>query len=321
MFSLILKIQAFLEQLRKKKALWFTSLTVAASLGIIGTMYYLTSMTSRSAKSMYEATHSSYMYDLDGNLEDTNKKLQIASNLLLANQGFIASLANKNDAAGLSSQLKKVSVELTGIDKSEIAIDLYTQNGVRVASSLDNAKLGQVVEYKGIQKAIATNTVVTGVEYEDGRVYIRVINPMGQGAYLELKKPIDYLVDTYNNDEKIFQVLLDKDLLDMKKLQEYKSVKVGKSYISIQGKASDIFLEKIADLDFEKLLANRYILTDSYFVAARPILDANGAKVGILLVGEDIMKDKSLPKMTKSISNGLTTAALGLVVALLILMV
>lgn len=317
MFGFILKFQAFIEQLRKKKALWFTTLTVAASLGIVVTMYYLTTMTSRSAQGMYEATHSSYTYELDNKIDDTVKKLQIASNLLLENQGFVGAISGANANAAL----KQASAAISGVDKGEIVIELYTQNGTRVASSSDKAKINQVLESKGLQKAITANATVTGIEYEDGAVYVRVINPTEKGTYLEVKKNIDFLADVYNNDEKIFQVLLDKDLLDMKKLQEYKSTKVGKAYLSVQSKSSDMFLENIAELDFDKLIANRYMLTNNYFVAAKPIMDVNGAKVGVLLVGEDIMKDKSLPKMTKSITNGITTAALGLVVALLVLMV
>ena len=107
----------------------------------------------------------------------------------------------------------------------------------------------------------------------------------------------------------------------MKKLQAFKHQKVGRNEVSVQAKADGSFLNKITELDFDKIIADKYILSDDYFVLAKPLLNVDGKKVGVIVVGESIMKENGLPKMTKKISTGLTTAALGLVVALLVLMI
>ena len=120
MFGMILKLQAFMEKLKKRKALWFSTLTTLSVLGIIGTLYYLNSMTSRAAKNMYEATNASYFYDLDSKVADSMHKLEIIGSLLVGNQGFVAAMNNQNDVAGITAQLKKVSADASRIDKYTI---------------------------------------------------------------------------------------------------------------------------------------------------------------------------------------------------------
>ncbi|MGE4398969.1 MAG: hypothetical protein AB7D29_05530 [Campylobacterales bacterium] len=319
MFGMVLKFQAFMERLKKNKGMWFTTLTTVAILGIIGTLYYLNSMTTRAAKNLYEGTNASYFYDLDSKINDSTQKLEASAALLVANQAFTAALGN---AATANAQLKKVGEDLSKISKSPVVAEFYTKNLVKVASSADNAVLnGQPYDYsKGLQKALTSNQPVSGLEYQDGQVFIRVLYPTANGI-LEIKKSTDFLVDVYSANEKIFQVLLDKDLLDMRKVQEYKNQKIGKSFISVQSKTDAYFLDKLSNIDIDKTITDKYTLTDEYFVLAKPILDPNGKRLGVVVIGEQILKENGLPKMVKSISNGLTTAALGLVVALLMLMV
>lgn len=319
MFGMVLKFQAFMERLKKNKGMWFTTLTTVAILGIIGTLYYLNSMTTRAAKNLYEGTNASYFYDLDSKINDSTQKLEASAALLVANQAFTAALGN---AATATAQLKKVGEDLSKISKSPVVAEFYTKNLVKVASSADNAVLnGQPYDYsKGLQKALTSNQPVSGLEYQDGQVFIRVLYPTANGI-LEIKKSTDFLVDVYSANEKIFQVLLDKDLLDMRKVQEYKNQKIGKSFISVQSKTDAYFLDKLSNIDIDKTITDKYTLTDEYFVLAKPILDPNGKRLGVVVIGEQILKENGLPKMVKSISNGLTTAALGLVVALLVLMV
>lgn len=319
---MILKLQAFMERLKKRKALWFTTITTLAFLGIIGTMYYLNSMTSRSTKNLYEATNASYFYDLESKIADAMLNLEIVGNMLIQNQEFMKIIDSMETNENISSQLNAVSQNLAKLDKTEIMIDVYNKNMLKIGSSLVGDILVNQVngDSLGLQKALSSQQLISTIEYEDGKVFIRAIYPTQNGA-LEVKKTIDFLVDSYKSNGKIFQVLLDRDVLDMKKMQAFKHQKVGKFEISVQSKVDDEFLDKIADLDFDKIVANKYLLTGQYFILAKPILNVDGKRVGLFVIGENTLRDDSLPKMTKKISTGLTTAALGLVVALLVLMI
>jgi len=321
MFSMILKLQAFLEKLKKRKALWFTTIAILSIFGIIGTLYYLNTMTHRATKNLYEATNLSYFYDLESKIADSLLNLEVVGTMLLANQEFVTAINVENNVTSIITKLNTMNADLQKIAKSDIVIELYTKNFIKIASSSKNPILNtQPYESQGLQRVIATNQVVSGIEYQDGQVFLRALYPTKNGI-LEIKKSIDFLVDTYNANGKNFQILLDRDFLDMKKMQEFKSQKVGNYEISVQSKVDNDFLSKLADLDFDKIIADKYILTNEYFILVKPILSADGKKVGLFVLGESVLKENSLPKMTKKISSGLTTAALGLVVALLVLMI
>jgi len=321
MFSMILKLQAFFERLKKRKALWFTTITTLAIVGVMGTLYYLNTMTNRATKNLYEATNVSYFYDLESKIADSLVNLEIVGTMLLANQEFAVAINVENNVTSIITKLNSMDADLKKIAKNDISIELYNKNFIKIASSSKNPILnGQPYESQGLQRVMATNQALSGLEYQDGQVFLRALYPTNNGI-LEIKKSIDFLFDTYNANGKIFQVLLDRDFLDMKKMQEFKSQKVGKSEISVQSKVDNDFLSKLADLDFDKIIVDKYILTNEYFILVKPILSADGKKVGLFVLGESILKENSLPKMTKKISTGLTTAALGLVVALLVLMI
>lgn len=317
MFGLILKIQALLDNLRKNKGLWFSILTAASVLGIIGTLYYLNTMTERVTKNLYESTNAGYFYDLESTLSDTKQKLQAAAALSLSNQNYVASFAAQTG----SQTLKAIAQAVKGESNAEIVVDFYSKDLVRIASSMESLNAVKIgYDTKILQKAVATQKPVIGTEYQDGHVYIKCAHPTENGI-LEIKQNIDFLYDVYSTNGKIFQVLLDRELLDMKKLQDYKSQQIGKNEISVQSKTDGEFLQKAGELDFSKIIEQKYIIQDGYFILAKPILNPDGKRVGVYVIAERYMENNTLPKMVKSMSTGLTTAALGLVVALLALMV
>ncbi len=105
MFSMILKLQAFLEKLKKRKALWFTTITILSIFGIISTLYYLNTMTHRATKNLYEATNVSYFYDLESKIADSLLNLEIVGSMLLANQEFVTAINVENNATSIITKL------------------------------------------------------------------------------------------------------------------------------------------------------------------------------------------------------------------------
>lgn len=321
MFGMILKFQALMEKLKQNKRLWFTTLTVVSLLGVMGTLSYLNSTTAKAAKNLYEATNTNYFQDLDFKLTHSLEKIAILGTALSSNQNFMAVMNNPGNTAAVNEQLKKYAAEASSVGKNEIIIELYDQTGVKAGSSLENfTPTQEVSDSKALRMAIAKNEFTSTIEYQEGNVYLATYFPFGNGV-LETKQAIDFLVDEYAQGDKIFQVLLDKDFLDMKKLQNYSFKKIGKSQISVQEKVDEDFLTHIAEMDFEKLIEEKYHLSDESFIMARPIMDVDNKRMGIILISENILKEDSLPNMTRSISTGITTAALGLVVSLLVLMI
>lgn len=318
---MILKLQALFEKLKKRKALWFTTITAAALLGVISTLYYLNSMPHRATKNLYEATNASYFNDLDSKITDSLFNLEVIGSMLLSNPDFKTALSLQDNIPAMMEKLNAFDASLRVIVKHDIVLEIYTKNLVKIASSSASPILTtEAYDSEDLQKVLSTNQPVSGIGYEDGQVFFKALYPI-QNGILEIKRPADFLFDLYASNGKIFQILLDKDALDMKKLQAFKYHKIGKNEISVQAKSDNEFLEKISNLDFDKVIADKYLLSDDYFILAKPLLNSNDKKVGVMIVGEGIHKENGLPKMVKKISTGLTTAALGLVVALLVLMI
>jgi hypothetical protein len=321
MFALILKFQAIMEQLRKNKRLWFTSITIMAFMGIAGTIHYLNTSTERSANELYVQTSEIYSQELDSDLFKAQQDITVLGASLMDNQAFISMISNQANRVGNSQKLKQIADNINTISKNQIALELYDTNRMKTASSIENMAIStQPYDSKALIKAITSHTFISAVEYQDGQVYIRAFFPTANGI-LEVKKSADHLIDEYAVHDQMFQIVLDKDFLDMKRVQEFTYKKIGKSEISVQTKSNDEFVEYLAKVDFDQLVANKYLLDDDYFIMGKPILDVDGKRVGIYLVGEYVLKDNSLPKMTTSISTGITTAAMGLVVSLLVLMI
>lgn len=321
MFSMILKFQAFLERLKKNKRVWFTSLTALSFLGVISTISYLNSTTGKAAETLYEATSANYFLDIDSKINNSLESITILGTVLVENGNFMATLNNQNNIEGINEQLKNIADKINKPNQAPIALELYNKDGIKIASSLADARLSKAPsDSKMLERVLITNEFNSGIEYDDGQVYFRAFFPVGNGI-LETKKSLNFLVDEYMEGNKIFQVLMDKDFLDMKNVQRYPFKKIGKGEISVQSKVDDDFQEKIATLNFDEILEKKYVLTEEHFILAKPIMNVDNKRIGMILVSENILQEGALPNMTKSITNGITTAALGLVVALLVLMV
>ena len=334
MFSFFLNFHVYFEKLKKQKGIWFTMMTVASILGIVGSLYYMTSVTNRTAVRMYESTHEAYISNIDDTINTRVLYLQTVYSLLVNNTTFTNSFNNQTDANGIANALRNASVivnqngdkNASGAKSSDVIFDFYSDSLVLIASSNPNQKItGAASDLKGISVVSKTKAPIAGLELQDGTVYIRYLTPLRAGGkdsgYLQLKTKFEFVAERYGKMKQSAQVIFLKDFMDMKKIQDYKFQAVGKSLISVQANPDTSFLDALSQVDYDELTKKQYVIDKGYFIAFEPLNDAAGSPVGAILVGEEIMKDGSLPKMAKGVSNGVTVAAIGLVVALLVLMI
>lgn len=76
MFSFIKALERFFSNLKAKKGLWFTILTIVSILGITTSMYLLGSMTESIAKDVYVNMSKTYSNKLDTEISDRQKELK-----------------------------------------------------------------------------------------------------------------------------------------------------------------------------------------------------------------------------------------------------
>ena len=95
MFSFIKAIQNLLSELKKKKGLWFTLLSILSISGIFLSMYLLTSMTSNISQEVYANMSVTYKNNLEYKFEDKQKELRNIILGLKINDTFKNNLENK----------------------------------------------------------------------------------------------------------------------------------------------------------------------------------------------------------------------------------
>jgi len=110
-FSFIKAIQNLLSELKKRKGLWFTTLSVLSILGISLSMYLLTSMTKGVAKEVYVNMSSVYKSSLEHKLQDRQKDYRKLVLGLKTNDNFKNNLNNKPLIDGIINNYNKSLVE------------------------------------------------------------------------------------------------------------------------------------------------------------------------------------------------------------------
>ena len=95
MFSFIKAIQNLLSELKKRKGLWFTILSVLSIFGISLSMYLLTTMTAKIAEEVYANMSINYKSNLEYKFEDKQKEFRKIVLGLKANDYFRNNLNNK----------------------------------------------------------------------------------------------------------------------------------------------------------------------------------------------------------------------------------
>ena len=99
MFSFIKAIQNLLADLKKKKGLWFTILSVLSIFGITLSMYLLTTMTTKIAEEVYANMSVTYKSNLEHKFEDKQKEFRKIILGLRTNDIFNNNLENKQRRA------------------------------------------------------------------------------------------------------------------------------------------------------------------------------------------------------------------------------
>ena len=95
MFSFIKALQNFFSNLKKKKGLWFTTLTILSIIGISVSMYLLSNMTTSIAKEVYINMSSTYINNLEDKIEDKKNEFRKIILGLQTNDTFKNNLDNK----------------------------------------------------------------------------------------------------------------------------------------------------------------------------------------------------------------------------------
>ena len=315
MFSFIKAIQNLLSELKKKKGLWFTILTLLSISGISLSMYLLTSMTSNISQEVYANMSVTYKNNLDYKFEDKQKELRKIILGLKINDTFKNNLENKQVI--------------------DAVIDTY--NKTLVASGLDSISLtyystvNQTNQYRNIINSVINRKIsIFGIEVLSDGPNVVYIEPIISGesvvGVVEIKESlISIKKDFERNKQSIFVFLMQEKMMANLSIDakngRYRPV-VDDLRVEEQKYDGSFFANVIEDgLDgFKELKDKGYIVNKEYFKTYKEILDVNGVTIGYALIGEQVQGNGGFVNIVDKMTKSVTMIALGLVISILLFM-
>ena len=315
MFSFIKALQNFFSNLKKKKGLWFTTLTVLSIIGISVSMYLLSNMTTSIAKEVYINMSSTYINNLEDKIEDKKNEYRRIILGLQTNDTFKDNLNNK---LVIDSILENYNKNLSEMGFGQITLSFY---------SITN----QINQYKNIvNTVISRKTSSFGFEVlGDGPniVYLfPIIIDSSVVGVVEIKENIISLKnDIERSKQTIFLFLLQEKMMnnlsDDLKNRRYRLIVDG---LRVEEQKYDSSLvSNVAEggqEEIKELKNNGYLVNDVYFKTYKEVVDVNGVTIGYIIMAEKVHGSNGFVNIVDNMTKSVTLVSLGLVVSILLFM-
>lgn len=315
MFSFIKALQNFFSNLKKKKGLWFTTLTILSIIGISVSMYLLSNMTTSIAKEVYINMSSTYINNLEDKIEDKKNEYKRIILGLQTNDTFKDNLNNK---LVIDSILENYNKNLSEMGFGQITLSFY---------SITN----QINQYKNIvNTVISRKTSSFGFEVlGDGPniVYLfPIIIDSSVVGVVEIKENIISLKnDIERSKQTIFLFLLQEKMMnnlsDDLKNRRYRLVVDG---LRVEEQKYDSSLvSNVAEggqEEIKELKNNGYLVNDVYFKTYKEVVDVNGVTIGYIIMAEKVQGSNGFVNIVDNMTKSVTLVSLGLVISILLFM-
>jgi hypothetical protein len=314
-FSFIKSLQNLLSELKKRKGLWFTTLSLMSMTGILLSMYLLTTMTSSIAEEVYANMSVTYKNTLEEKIEDKQKELRKVVMGLRTNDTFKNNLNNKQVIDPLVEAYNKSLVEI-GFDS--ISLSFYST-------------INQTNQYRNIiNTVINRKTGSFGIEILGDGPNLVYLEPVVSGenvlGVIEIKENLLSLKkDFERNKQSIFVFLIQEKMMNNLAIDakngRYRAV-VDDLRVEEQKYDGAFFSNVIEEglEGFKELKNNGYIVNKDFFKTYKEIVDINGVTVGYVLVGEKVEGSGGFVSIVDNMTKSVTMIALGLVIAILLFM-
>lgn len=315
MFSFIKALQNFFSNLKKKKGLWFTTLTILSIIGISVSMYLLSNMTTSIAKEVYINMSSTYINNLEDKIEDKKNEYKRIILGLQTNDTFKDNLNNK---LVIDSILENYNKNLSEMGFGQITLSFY---------SITN----QINQYKNIvNTVISRKTSSFGFEVlGDGPniVYLfPIIIDSSVVGVVEIKENIISLKnDIERSKQTIFLFLLQEKMMnnlsDDLKNRRYRLVVDG---LRVEEQKYDSSLvsntAEGGQEEIKELKNNGYLVNDVYFKTYKEVVDVNGVTIGYIIMAEKVQGSNGFVNIVDNMTKSVTLVSLGLVISILLFM-
>ena len=315
MFSFIKGLQNLLSELKKRKGLWFTTLSLMSMTGILLSMYLLTTMTSSIAEEVYANMSVTYKNTLEEKIEDKQKEFRKIVLGLRTNDTFKNNLNDKQIIDPIVENYNKSLVEI-GFDS--ISLSFYST-------------VNQTNQYRSILNTVINRKAASfGIEILANGPNIVYLEPVMSGdnilGIIEIKENLLSLKkDFERNKQSIFLFLIQEKMMANLAIDakngRYRAV-VDDLRVEEQ-KYDGAFFSNIIEEGlegFKQLKNNGYTVNQDFFKTQKEIVDINGVTVGYVLVGEKVEGKGGFVSIVDNMTKSVTMIALGLVISILLFM-
>lgn len=315
MFSFIKAIQNLLGELKKRKGLWFTTLTILSIIGILTSMHLLTSMTSSIAEKVYENMSVIYKSNLEERIDDKQKDLRKTVLGLRTNDTFKNNLANKEVIDTIVSNYNK-SLQEIGVDSTSLIF---------------YSTVNQTNQYRNIINTVINRKIASfGIEILSDGPNLVYIEPVLSGenimGVIEIRENILSLKkDFEKNKQSIFVFLMQEKMMNNLAIDakngRYRPI-VDDLRVEEQKYDGAFFSNVIEEglEGFKQLKNSGYVVNKQFFKTYKEVVDINGVTVGYLLVGEKVEGTGGFVNIVDNMTKSVTMIALGLVISILLFM-
>jgi len=325
MFSFILKLQSFFERFQKNKWLFFTAMTTVAIIVITVSMMYLSTVGYRTARGVFLTEKERFLSTVEQKL--VSKAEQLLSNAeIIRTNDSLSKLIIEGEAGPLKEKFSSLAGAINQLSASKYQMALYGMNLVPLFDTQATQLPEEPTQRSSILLASSTLKPIVGVERLGGELWIRSITPFLNDnkepiAILELRQSIDLIQEALIEEKRKFLFVLNKDFMDKKEFETLKYLEINTQYVTLQKSIDRGFFDFLTKINFSQLKSDGFVVDHDYYVTYRIVDDVEGNPFGMFLTGEDLRDSGSIVATLDKVSKTITIVALGLVVALLILMI
>ena len=316
MFSFLNFIQSMLKKLKQNKGLWFTTLTVLSTLGIVLSMTLINFMSSNVAHKTYMKVHRVNTTHLETILDEKYDTLLSIGSMLSIHPDIVKNIKSKSDKS-INAYLDTVQKTINTTVKIDPIIIRYYATDYK-ASLSENFDYADVV--------ISSRTSISGVVVNKNGVRIMAITPVVDNnqtvGAIEVSQDISTVKNSFEKFGKEFVFLIDKTQLAFIDL-EYKQgmiQDIDDHYKIFFHDYNSMFYTYLTHINIPKLLNEKYHVDKSFYVDAVEASDINGKIIGAYVIGETGESKDSFVSITQDLIKSVTTVALGLVISLILFM-
>ena len=271
-----------------------------------------------------ESTYKTIQTSLASKIQDRMSAkfdVGVTNAIAIANDSNIANALVHGDRAIAIASIEKISQKYKNeTNFKNIKLHIHDKDVKSFLRSWEPEKFGDDLKSfrATINKVKEQKRAMHAIEVGQAGLTIRGIAPvLKDGAYvgsLEFMQAFESVVKQFHNEKENLLVLMDQKLVHLAKLAD--TTKSVGGYILSQKTVDDKFFMDAKKIEMEKLLAQGYLLDESYFYSFAEIKDFEGKAIGFYLLGAN----RSDVDATINQASSMINSALALIIILIVVL-